>query len=262
MQEDNLAIHLCGVGYQIDGLPILKDISWTVVRGERWTVLGPNGSGKTSLLGMVAGYAFPSRGRVEVLGRRFGQADLRDLRQRVGWVHGDLRQRIPDFMSAQEVVLSGARGSLVLYEAAGRQEREGAAEHLAALGAAHLRARLFFSLSTGERQRVLIARALMADAQLLLLDEPCLGLDPLCREEFLSSLSGLLAARRDLTVVSVTHQVEEITPDFQKVLVLKEGGVLAAGGKDAALRQGIDGGVFGPRCRLICREGRYQLRFR
>ncbi len=254
-------LDLEGVCLDIDGRPILKDITWRAERGEKWIVLGRNGSGKTSLMRLLSGFGFPSRGRMEVLGERLGYTDLHVLRRRVGWIHGDLAADIPSFMTALEVVLSGAEGSLVVYEEVPGAEEEMALRMLETLGMREFHDRRFSRLSTGERQRVLIARALASGPELLLLDEPCQGLDPRAREEFLESLDGLLAARPDLTVLFVTHHVDEIIGGFSRVLVLEEGSVLARGGRREVLTPVMVKRLFGESCRLHTRGGRYFLSF-
>ena len=168
--------------------------------GERWVLLGPNGSGKTSLVRLFSGYSYPSEGTLEVLGERFGRTDLRLLRARIGWVHSDVRYQIPPFMSSAEVVASRARGGLVLYGEVPEADRVRAVRQLALLAVEHLAERRFATLSTGERQRVLIARALAPDVELLLLDEPAIGLDPAARERFLDDLAELFRQRPELTV--------------------------------------------------------------
>ena len=255
------ALELEGVCLDIDGRPILKDITWRAEKGEKWIVLGRNGSGKTSLMRMLSGFGFPSRGRIEVLGELLGRTDLHLLRRRVGWIHGDLAAEIPFFMTALEVVLSGAEGSLVVYEQVPQSEETMALGMLKALGMEDFAERRFFRLSTGERQRVLIARALASGPELLLLDEPCLGLDPRAREEFLESLAGLLAVRSDLSVVSVTHHVDEIIDGFSRVLILEEGTVLASGERKDVLTPAMVKRLFGEKCRLHSRGGRYFLSF-
>ncbi len=254
-------LELDGVSLDIEGRPILRDITWRAERGEKWIILGRNGSGKTSLMRLLSGFGFPSRGRVEVLGELLGRTDLHVLRRRVGWIHGDLAADIPSFMTALEVVLSGAEGSLVVYEQAPGAEEAMALRMLESLGMKDFADRRFFRLSTGERQRVLIARALASGPELLLLDEPCLGLDPGAREEFLESLAGLLAARPDLSVVFVTHHVDEIIDGFSRVLILEEGSVLASGQTEEVLTPVMVKRLFGERCRLHSRGGRYFLSF-
>ncbi len=245
----------------IRGARILSDISWELRRGEKWVVLGLNGSGKTSLLRLLSGFGYPSRGRMEVLGAPFGRADLRALRKRVGWVHGDLASDFPGFMSVREVVMSGSEGSLALYEEMPPEAVLHAEEALAAIGAAALGPRRFHTLSTGERQRVIIARALAAGPELLILDEPCLGLDPVAREGFLESLGTLFRRRADLTVIGVTHHVEEIIEGYDRILMLAGGRVVDQG----TIREVLEGPgitrVYGERCRVERTGSRYRMQF-
>ena len=245
----------------IQGTRILSDISWTLSRGEKWALLGLNGSGKTSLLRLLSGYGYPSRGEMEVLGEHFGRADLRRLRRRIGWVHGDLASDFPGFMNCREVVTSGAEGSIALYEDLPPEAVERADRALRAIGAASLGERLFRTLSTGERQRVLIARALATSPDLLILDEPCLGLDPVSREGFLDSLGRLFSDRPELTVIGVTHHVEEIIAGYDRMLMLAGGRVVDQG----TIREVMDGPglarIYGDACRVEQDGGRYHLRF-
>lgn len=250
-----------GLGLVVDGARILDDISLVLRRGERWAVLGPNGSGKTSLVRLFAAYAYPSEGTLQVLGERFGRTDLRRLRARIGWVHSDVRYQIPPFMSAAEVVMSRARGGLVLYGEVPAAALAQARRQLALLAAAHLAERRFATLSTGERQRVLIARALAPEVELLLLDEPAIGLDPAARERFLEDLAALFRQRRELTVVYVTHDIAEITARYDGVLVLDRGRTAACGAPPEALTEVTLQAVFGARCRLDRCADRYAIRF-
>jgi len=256
-----LSVLLQDVSFELRGTPILEGIDWEVAAGGRWVLLGPNGSGKTTLLKLITGYVFPSSGRVTVLGREFGHTDLRELRTRIGWVHYDLRNMIPEFMNVLEVVLAGERGTLSFYEECTPTERDRAARNLEALKAGRLIGRRFATLSTGERQRVLIARALMAEPDILLLDEPCMGLDPLSREEFLDSLQTLFVEKPNMTVITVTHHVEEITGAYEGVLILDRGRVLACGGRQQTLKEQMISRLFGHRCALTFSAGRYSLHF-
>ena len=255
------SVLLQDVSFELGGTPILKSIDWEVAAGGRWVLLGPNGSGKTTLLKLITGYVFPSSGRVAVLGREFGHTDLRELRTRIGWVHYDLRNLMPEFMNALEVVLTGERGTLSFYEECTPAEKGRAENNLKALRAEQLIRRRFSTLSTGERQRVLIARALMAEPEILLLDEPCMGLDPLSREEFLDSLQTLFVEKPNMTVITVTHHVEEITGAYEGVLILDRGRVLACGGRRQTLKEEMISRLFGHRCALTFRGGRYSLHF-
>ena len=225
------------------------------------SLIGPNGGGKTTLLKLITGYVFPSSGRVAVLGREFGHTDLRELRARIGWVHYDLRNMIPEFMNSLEVVLAGEKGTLSFYAECTTAEKSRAEGNLKALRAEHLIRRRFATLSTGERQRVLIARALMSEPEMLLLDEPCIGLDPLSREEFLDSLQTLFVEKPKMTVITVTHHVEEITGAYEGVLILDGGRVLACGQRRQTLTGETISRLFGHRCALTFRGGRYSLHF-
>ncbi len=256
-----LAASLDSVCLDIRGTRILSGISWDVDRGEKWIVLGLNGSGKTSLLRLLSGFGYPSRGTMQVLGEHFGKADLRHMRRRVGWVHGDLAADFPRFMSCREVVMSGAEGSIALYEPMPDAAVERADEALTAIGAGRLGERMFHTLSTGERQRVLIARALAAEPELLILDEPCLGLDPIAREEFLHSLGRLFLARRELTVIGVTHHVEEIIDGYDCMLLLAGGTVVDQGTIAAVMAGPGIQRLYGDGFRIEADAGRYRMHF-
>jgi iron complex transport system ATP-binding protein len=258
---NHLAASLSSVCLDIRGTRILSEISWDVRRGEKWVVLGLNGSGKTSLLRLLSGFGYPSRGEMQVLGEHFGRADLRLMRKRVGWVHGDLAADFPGFMDCREVVMSGAEGSIALYETMPEKTVGHADEALAAIGAGRLGGRMFHTLSTGERQRVLIARALTAGPELLILDEPCLGLDPLAREEFLHSLGLLFRHRPDLTVIGVTHHVEEIIDGYDRVLLLAGGRVVDQGTIQSVMAGPGVARLYGEGCRIEADAGRYRMHF-
>ena len=169
---------------------------------------------------------------------------------------------MPQFMEVLDVVLAGERGTLSFYERCTPEERRRAEKNLKAVHAQHLSARRFSTLSTGERQRVLIARALMAEPEILLLDEPCMGLDPYSREEFLHSLHTLFVERSRMTIVTVTHHVEEITHLYEGVMILNGGGVLACGEREKTLTANTMSRLFGHRCVLSLEAERYSLRFR
>jgi iron complex transport system ATP-binding protein len=261
MGTNHLAASLSSVCLDIRGTAILSEISWDVRRGEKWVVLGLNGSGKTSLLRLLSGFGYPSRGNMHVLGEHFGKVDLRFMRRRIGWVHGDLAASFPGFMSCSEVVMSGAEGSIALHETMPAHAVEHADEALAAIGAGRLGERMFNTLSTGERQRVLIARALAAGPELLILDEPCLGLDPLAREEFLHSMGLLFHRRPDLTVIGVTHHVEEIIEGYDRVLLLAGGRVVDQGTIQAVMAGPGVLRLYGEGCRIEQDAGRYHMHF-
>jgi iron complex transport system ATP-binding protein len=261
MGSNPLAASLSSVCLDIGGKRILSDVSWKPGRGEKWVLLGLNGSGKTSLLRLLSGFGYPSRGEMEVLGEHFGRADLRQLRKRIGWVHGDLAADFPGFMNCREVVTSGAEGTIALYEELPPEAVARADHALESIGAGGLGDRLFRTLSTGERQRVLIARALAAGPELLILDEPCLGLDPVSREAFLRSLGTLFGSRPELTVIGVTHHVEEIIDGYDRMLMLAGGRVVDQGTIEAVMSGPGLARIYGEGCRVEVDGGRYHLRF-
>ncbi len=239
---------------------ILGRIDWTIRRGEHWAIVGPNGAGKTTLLRVLAGYLWPSRGRVAVLGRRFGAYDLRELRREIGVVSTVIVDRLPAWETAQTVVETGFEGSTAVPNAElNGTHRARAREALAATGAETVAGREFATLSQGERQRVLISRALVGRPALLLLDEPCAGLDPVARERFLADL-GRLAARGDApSLVLVTHHVEEIPPFVTHLLAINAGRVVAGGAIGETLTSEVMGETFGLPCRVERGGGRWRL---
>ncbi len=250
-------IELEGVSLRRNGTEILQEISWQVTPGQQWAIVGANGSGKTTMLRVATGYLWPTRGAVRVLGKRFGQVDLRELRKSIGWVSSAIQQRMPPGIKAIEAVASGAFASIGLYEKPGCEQWGRARELMADLGIAGIADRTFGVLSLGERQRVLIARALMPDPPLLILDEPCAGLDLAAREYLLDLVDSLAAKQDGRSLVFVSHHVEEITPSFSHVLVLKDGQVHAAGSKQGVLTDAVLGSAFGLDIRVDQAGDRY-----
>jgi iron complex transport system ATP-binding protein len=208
---------------------ILQDINWQVQTGENWVILGANGSGKTTLLSCITGYVTPSAGMIEVLGKKYGKTDWRELRKEVGLVSSSVRQMIEDDQLGIEIVASGRRAEINSWHPVKGAERKEALQLLAQVECERLVDRAWGYLSQGERQRTLIGRALMARCKILILDEPCAGLDPVARERFLEFLSRLATSEGTPNLVLVTHHVEEILPCFSGALLLREGRVLAQG---------------------------------
>jgi len=240
---------------------ILQDVSWRVEGGQHWAILGPNGCGKTSLLRALTAYLTPTRGTIDLLGRRFGQTDWRDLRTHLGLVTAAVHHLIPPAEPALETVISGKYAQLDLWGPITRSDRRRAAGILRAVGAAHLRDREWVLLSQGERQRILVGRALMARPRLLILDEPCAGLDPVAREHFLRFLDTLARRPGAPTLVFVTHHLEEVVPAVSHVLLMRAGTVVAAGPRRTVLTAPKLGAAFGARARLVRRHGRWQAWF-
>jgi iron complex transport system ATP-binding protein len=240
---------------------ILHDVAWRVRPGEHWVILGANGSGKTSLLKVLNGHLPPTAGEIAVLGQRYGASDWRELRLKIGVVMSAFAVAIPPAEVALDTVISGKFAQLDLWARVSRADRRAALRLLRLTGAGRIAAREWVYLSQGERQRVLIARALMAKPRLLILDEPCAGLDPVARNDFLRLVERLARRRRGPALVLVTHHVEEITPAFSHVLLLRGGRVLASGPRDRLLTSRHLSATFGAPLRLIRAGRRHQLAF-
>ena len=222
------------VGYRQQGVEILSDINWQIDRGQHWAVLGPNGSGKTTLLRLACGYLWPTSGRVLRLGQEL--IDLGELRRSIGWISSELITRIPPDDTGLETVVTGRFAQVGLkhlpYGGPTEADVADATLELVRLGCESLVAKPFGILSQGERQQVLIARARMAAPLLLVLDEPCAGMDPGVRERFLHWLDERVSAdgnQSGPTVVLVTHHIEEIVPGIKNTLILRDGRLHAAG---------------------------------
>lgn len=252
-------LEISGLRIQRGDTVILDDISWRVERGQHWVILGANGSGKTSLLSALTGYLMPTAGEISVLNESYGQTDWRELRKHIGLVSSSVRQMMHDEEPALETIISGKYAMIDFWGRATAGDRAAARQILKQIECTHLAERPWLVLSQGERQRVLIGRALMAKPRLLILDEPCAGLDPAAREHFLQFLQRIGQRRDAPTLVLVTHHVEEIMPVFSHVLILKNGRLLATGAKEATLNGKLLSQAFGERAKLKQEKNRYAL---
>lgn len=223
-----MIIDIQNVSWDRNQIQILQNINWQVNEGEHWCLLGLNGSGKTTLLNMINGYIWPTEGSMAVLGKTFGEFDLRELRKNIGWVSTSLQQKLYGSETAIKIVLSGKFATIGLYDQTDSEDMKRAEALMKALGCTALMERTYDTMSQGERQRVLIARALMASPKLLILDEPCTGLDVFAREQLLQMVAAVAAEKNAPTIIYVTHHVEEILPVFTKTLLIKDGQVFAA----------------------------------
>ena len=243
---------------------ILRGVDWRVAAGEHWVILGANGSGKTSLLKALTGFLSPTSGEISLLGKVYGESDWRELRLQIGVVTSAFTMSIPPSEVPLDTVVSGKYAQLDLWHAGTRADRVAAKKLLRLVGLTRLAHREWAYLSQGERQRVLIARALMARPRLLILDEPCAGLDPVAREKFLRFVEQLARARgrtkNSPSLVLVTHHVEEITPAFTHALLLRGGRVVTAGPRAATLTSKNLSATFAAPLRLARRAGRLSLR--
>ncbi len=259
--DPDLLIDFRGVSLIRDGNTLVGPIDWQVELDERWVVLGPNGAGKTTLLAMAAARHHPTSGVAFVLGERLGRVELRELTTRVGMTGGKEVERIPPGEIVADLVVSA--GYAVLgrwredYESA---DREQALNTLESLGAEHLAERTYGTLSEGERKRVQIARALMTDPELLLLDEPAAGLDLGGREELVDRLGRLAADPDAPALVLITHHPEEIPPGFSHAMLLSDGGVVAQGLLSDVLTPANLSTAFRQQIALDVIDGRYFAR--
>jgi iron complex transport system ATP-binding protein len=225
---------------------LLDAITWTVEEDERWVVLGPNGAGKTTLMQVAAAQLHPTEGLVAVLGEVLGTVDVFELRPRIGLTSAALAERIPRSELVRDVVVSASYGVVGRWrEDYYDLDHDRAAELLVEVGVQHLADRTFGTLSEGERKRVQIARALMTDPELLLLDEPAAGLDLGGREDLVSTLSVLALDADSPATVLVSHHVEEIPPGFSHALLLRDGGVVAQGLVDDVVEEHNLSATFG-----------------
>lgn len=237
---------LAGATVVRGGSTLLSEIDWEVEEGQRWVVLGPNGAGKTTLLQLASGRMHPTRGVVGILGEVMGAVDVFELRPRIGLASAALAERIPSRERVTDVVVTASWGVVGRWrEAYDGLDHARALELLEALGAGHLADRTFGTLSEGERKRVQIARALMTDPELMLLDEPAAGLDLGGREDLVGRLGQIAGDLEAPALVMVTHHVEEIPPHFTDVLLLREGQVVAQGPLEITLTEANLSETFG-----------------
>lgn len=240
---------------------LVGPVTWSVELDERWVVIGPNGAGKTSLLRIAAAMEHPSSGTAYVLAERLGRVDMAELRARVGLSSSSLSQRVPDNEIVRDLVVSAGYAVLGRWrERYDERDYNQALEMLESVGAEHLAERVYGTLSEGERKRVLIARSLMTDPELLLLDEPAAGLDLGGREELVARLGDLAADPDSPAMVLVTHHVEEIPPGFSHCLILSEGNVLDSGLLTDVLTAENLSKAFGQSITLDVIDGRYFAR--
>jgi iron complex transport system ATP-binding protein len=253
-----VALRCDGVSLVFDVTRVLDAVDWIVRSDERWVILGANGAGKTSLLRVAALYQHPSEGSIDVLGERLGRTDVRRLRERIAFSSPALAARLEPSMTSQEVVMTARHAALApwwhIYD---DDDRTRARELLRQWRCEALADHRFPTLSAGERQRVLLARTLMNEPGLVLLDEPTAGLDVGGREELVADLATWAADRSRPPLVLVTHHLEEIPPGFTHALVLRRGRVLASGALADTVTSAVLSEAFDVRLRVEARDGRY-----
>ena len=220
---------LKNVSWKRDSSVILKNINWDILPGENWSIVGLNGSGKTSLLKIISAYSLPSEGEVTILGKRFGSTDLRELRKSIGWVSSSLLENFYSGDTVNDIIISGKYASIGLYDQPEGNDYERAEELLHQFGSSYLNNRIYYTLSQGEKQKILLARALMGSPKLLIFDEPCTGLDIFARENFLALIELISIAQNAPTLLYVSHHLEEILSVFNHTMLLKQGSIHSSG---------------------------------
>lgn len=246
-------LSLRSVVVERDGRRVLDALSWQVRRGEQWVIYGPNGAGKTTLLHVIMGYQWPTEGEVCVLGQRFGCVDLASLRRKLAFVSEPLARLMAPHLRGVEVLITGGRAHLNLFAPPTHEEMQRAREIAALTATEELLEKPFAVMSTGERQRILVARALMGGPEILILDEPCAGLDLAGREFVLRTIARAATMRPPATILFTTHHVEEILPVFTHALLLGHGRVVDAGTLRSVLTSRQLSRLFGLPVRVVRR---------
>ncbi|EGL19109.1 MULTISPECIES: ATP-binding cassette domain-containing protein [Paenibacillus] len=226
-------IHLTDIHFIREERHILQDVSFHAEKGEHWVLLGKNGSGKTTLLELMNGYQFPSRGKVEVLGNRYGQVDVREVRKRIGYISQSLFEKMNLADTVWEAVATGEYAYLRFYQEIPEDVKKKAIGMLERIGLPHVAMQSIGTLSQGERKKVMLARSMMQKPELLIMDEPCSGLDLYEREKLLAAIREF--SDQEMTVLYVTHHIEEIIPMFTHVALIEQGRIIAAGPKEEVL---------------------------
>ncbi|MEO5651884.1 MAG: ABC transporter ATP-binding protein [Marmoricola sp.] len=259
----NAVLELADVTVRRGQATLLDGVDWMVEEDERWVILGPNGAGKTTLMQLCSAQIHPTSGVVGILGEVVGTVDLFELRPRIGWTSAAVAERIPRHELVRDVVVSASYGVVGRWREQYDDLDHGRAEELLVeVGAKALLDRTFGTLSEGERKRVQIARALMTDPELLILDEPAAGLDLGGREDLVSTLSVLAMDENSPATILVSHHVEEIPPGFTHALLLRAGRVTAAGPLPHVMTEQLLSETFGMRLALHEEDGRYSARRR
>lgn len=232
-------ISLQDVSRILDGKRVLHNINWEMNHGENWVLFGLNGSGKTTLLNIITGYLWPTTGKVIVLGKEFGKYPIFELRKQIGFVSSSIDKMLPGYDYAENIVLSGKYASLGLYDEFDEDDINFALSLMEKFNCNDLIHRTFETLSQGQKQKVIIMRALMAKPKLLILDEPCAGLDILAREQVLEFINSVGIDPEAPALLYVTHHVEEILPAFTHILLLRDGEIYAKGTVNNTLTERI-----------------------
>jgi iron complex transport system ATP-binding protein len=253
-----MLVQFSGINFK-RGVSILKNIHWSMQPNQNWVILGANGSGKTTLMNIILGYQQPTSGQFMVFKKPFGTTPWEEVRKQIGMVSQSIAQRIEAEQIVQNIVIAGKTAQINSWSYINEKEKAEARRWLYLVGVEHLAERRWGVLSQGERQRVMIARALILQPKLLLLDEPCAGLDPIARESFLSFLEYTLTQEFKIPTIMVTHHVEEVLPMFSHVMLMQDGESKHAGLKIDVMRSEHLSAIFNSDVVVQPVAGRYYL---
>ncbi len=251
-------IKLRGIELSIQGNPekILKGIDWEIGDGEKWVLFGRNGSGKTKLLEIVTGYLYPSAGTVERFGMGQAGHDIRQIRKSIGYISNSLKEKFGSSETVLNTVLSGIHATIGIYNDFTGEQRKRAMSFISKAGLSGRCNDKISRLSFGEKQKVLLARAMMNEPKLLILDEPTVGLDILSREELLESLESIMEGEK-ISLIYVTHHIDEIMPSFENIFIIKGGECFFSGQVRDAVEREVFSGLFGRKIEIFEKSGRY-----
>ena len=254
-------VEMQDVSYVRNGKPILEDVSWTINQGEHWALLGANGSGKTTLLKLLTAYEWVTTGRIQVLGKTYGKCHVGLHRKQMGWVSASLQVQLPRNDSVKKVVASGLEASFGWYGEWDDAVEEATQEAMDRLQIQHLQDQSYATLSQGEQKRTQIARAVVHKPNLLILDEPCNGLDPVNRIRLLDDLTHYIQSPSTPSIIYVTHHIEELQSWMHCTHLLKEGKTLAKGKTKDIVESTLIGETFDRNCVVKSHKGNYRLSF-
>ena len=230
------AINIENATVSLQGNKVLYDINWKVKKGSKYFILGANGSGKTTLVRMLLGYIWAHYGaKIEVLNQKFWHTDINELRKSIAWISPFIQKNIEPCTTGVDMVLSGKTGTLGFFRQAHKKELDEVEKLLSSINALHLANKDFSKMSSGEQMKILVARALNADAQLMILDEPSVFLDITERENFLKIIDKLAKEKNDLTIIFITQRIEDILPSFTEGMILKSGKIEVIGDREEIL---------------------------
>lgn len=244
-------IDVVEVSYLRQGKQILEKINWQVTAGQHWVLMGLNGSGKTTLLNIISANSWPSTGSVTVLGEKFGKSNIPALKKKIGWVSSILTTRINVYEKVERIILSGIFSSIGIYEDYGKDEEERVDQLMELLKIDQLKGQQYNYCSQGQQQLVLLARALVAQPDLLILDEACNGLDLFATEIILETIRRLSQLEDGPTIIFVTHHADQIIPEIENILLLKDGKVFQKGKTQDILKEEVLQNFYGQAVQIM-----------